>query len=316
VRNHRPAFWLVLVASCLACAPEESGLVQTAFPSGPGVPADQLETWISDLIAERAEKDEEFATSETSPMAGTQYLKSEPSELVFLTREGNTFELAYEESPGAVLSAARLDGAWHWEARADEVVCWRGEEMISSGQPIEGPALFSLGGLRLSFYPSQDRVTFIVFDREREEMKAFEHLLYYAPDPAFAVQAELVPFEDPTAFEVPTSRDLKKTFYRFATIRFVIDGKEQVLTALKSALDGEGSEGLFVPFRDATSGYETYGAGRFLEIDDPEGEFFVLDFNRVFNPLCNYSPAYNCALPPAENRLEVAIRAGEKTYPH
>ena len=53
-----------------------------------------------------------------------------------------------------------------------------------------------------------------------------------------------------------------------------------------------------------------------MEMEEPEVEDFVLDFNRCFNPLCNYSPAYNCPYPPEENHLEVAVRAGEKTYPH
>ncbi|HNR37719.1 MAG TPA: DUF1684 domain-containing protein, partial [Acidobacteriota bacterium] len=64
------------------------------------------------------------------------------------------------------------------------------------------------------------------------------------------------------------------------------------------------------------TGAETYPAGRFLDLDEPAGETVVLDFNRAYNPLCNYSPAYNCPIPPAENRLPVAIRAGELTYPH
>ena len=144
-------FWLLLPLLA-ACSDGDSG--SSRLTLGPGVPADQLETWTSELIADRAEKDEEFATSETSPMAGTQYLKSEPSELVFLTREGKTFDLAYEKAPGAVLSAARLDNPWHWQALTEEIVCRRGEEMVPSGQPIEGPAVFSLSELRLSFYPS------------------------------------------------------------------------------------------------------------------------------------------------------------------
>ncbi|MGB5294317.1 MAG: DUF1684 domain-containing protein, partial [Thermoanaerobaculia bacterium] len=65
-----------------------------------------------------------------------------------------------------------------------------------------------------------------------------------------------------------------------------------------------------------TTGRETYGAGRYLQIDDPASESLVLDFNRAFNPLCNYSDAYNCTLPLRENHLKVAINAGEKTYPH
>jgi len=249
-------------------------------------------------------------------MAGTQYLKSEPAEQVYLIREGETFSLGYESPRGAVLSMKREEGLWRWQALDRDIVCRREDEAVASGSSIEGPAVFSLGELRLSFYPGEERVTFIVFDKQREEMKAFEHLFYFPPEPAFAVHAELVPFEEPEVLEVPTSRDLKKTFYRYSTLRFRLEGEDQELTALKYALEGEGSKELFIPFRDATSGQQTYGAGRFLEIEEPAERFFVLDFNRAFNPLCNYSPAYNCALPPRDNRLDLPILAGEKTYPH
>ena len=278
-------------------------------------PTDET-AWKAELLEERVQKDEEFATSETSPMAGTQYLKSDPAERVFLTRNGKTFSLAYESPQGAVLSMTREEELWHWQAVDPDVSCRRDDETVISGSSIDGPAVFSVGDLRLSFFPGEERVTFIVFDGQREEMKAFEHLLYFPPAPALAVHAELVPFGDPEAIEVGTSRNLRKTFYRYARIRFFLKETEQELTALKYALEGESSHDLFIPFRDATSGEETCGAGRFLEIEEPAERFFVLDFNRAFNPLCNYSPAYNCALPPPENRLDLPVRAGEKTYPH
>ena len=115
---------------------------------------------------------------------------------------------------------------------------------------------------------------------------------------------------------MPTTRGLIKTLYRYAKIDFELDGEKQELTAFKYGLEGDAAQGLFIPFKDATTGRETYGAGRYLQIDDPENELFILDFNYAFNPLCNYAPAYNCTLPPYENHLEVAIKAGELAYPH
>jgi uncharacterized protein (DUF1684 family) len=280
------------------------------------VPPIQETAWRTELLEERSRKDEEFATSETSPMAGTQYLKSEPAERVFLTRQGKTFALAYESPSDAVLSMTREEELWHWQALDPDVTCRREDVSVPSGSVVDGPAIFALGDLRLRLFPDAERVTFIVFDRQRKEMTAFEHLLYFPPAPAFATHAELVPFEKAQTIQVATSRNLQKTFYRYAKIRFRLDGIDQELTALKSALEGESAKELFIPFRDATSGKQTYGGGRFLEIEEPATRFFVLDFNRAFNPLCNYSPAYNCALPPRENHLDLPIPAGEKTYPH
>jgi uncharacterized protein (DUF1684 family) len=70
----------------------------------------------------------------------------------------------------------------------------------------------------------------------------------------------------------------------------------------------------FVPFADATSGTETYGAGRYLELEYHGGSRFHVDFNQAYNPWCVYSPEYNCPIPPKENRLQVPIRAGEKDF--
>jgi len=272
--------------------------------------------WKSELIEHRERKDEELRTSGTSPMAGTQYLKSEPTDRVWLTREGKTFELTYTEPPGASLFLANAAGAWSWTAGEAGVICRVDDEQAEEGTVLAEPAEFVVGDSRLSFYPSEERVTFIVFDADRPEKIAFDQLLYFPPDRAYVMDARLVRLEEPEEVEVSTSRDLIKTFYRYARIQFRLGGSDQELTAFKSTRTGEGSTGLFVPFRDATSGHETYGAGRFLEIDEPDGDTLVLDFNRCFNPLCNYSPAYNCAVPPRENHLDIAIRAGEKTYPH
>ena len=77
----------------------------------------------------------------------------------------------------------------------------------------------------------------------------------------------------------------------------------------------EGYESLFVPFRDATSGAETYGAGRYIDIplDDEEGDGPIdLDFNFAYNPSCVFSPAYDCPFPPPRNKLSIAVRAGER----
>lgn len=73
-----------------------------------------------------------------------------------------------------------------------------------------------------------------------------------------------------------------------------------------------------LPFQDATSGHESYGAARFLDLEEPAaGETtLTLDFNEAYNPLCNYSPAWNCPLPPPENHLAPAVRAGERAYAH
>jgi uncharacterized protein (DUF1684 family) len=249
-------------------------------------------------------------------MAGTQYLKSEPTDQVYLIRQDRTFDLAYSADPTAEVAVSRKADTWIWEDLGGNAVCEIDGDQVATGTPLNGEVSFDIADFHLSFYSGEEDIVFIVYDPERPEMKSFEHLLYYPPDSNYAVPAKLVNIPEPDEIEMLTSRNLKKTFYRYAKFQFQLAGEDQELTAYKSTLTGEGSESLFIPFRDATTSRETYGAGRFLDIGEPEAEDFVLDFNRAYNPLCNYSPAYNCAIPPRENRLEVAIRAGEKTYPH
>jgi uncharacterized protein len=113
--------------------------------------------------------------------------------------------------------------------------------------------------------------------------------------------------------DLGTSRGLSKRFVRAAVLAFRIGRKECTLTGFRSA-DDDADGPLFVPFRDATSGDETYGVGRYLRVE-PEGDQAVVDFNHATNPWCAYSPWYNCVLPPPGNELPVEIRAGEKTPP-
>jgi uncharacterized protein (DUF1684 family) len=79
------------------------------------------------------------------------------------------------------------------------------------------------------------------------------------------------------------------------------------------AEEGSNGERLFVPFTDATTGQETYGAGRYLDLDRTSTGIYVVDFNTAYNPYCAYNPTYDCPVPPKDNRLPVPIRAGEKT---
>jgi uncharacterized protein (DUF1684 family) len=276
-----------------------------------GEAIDDPAAWRAGLLDDRARKDEEFGTSPTSPMAGVQYLKSDPADRVALIRDGESFDLVHREMPDAVVQLARAEEAWVWTRAEAGVGCRAGQETLALGAAIEKPATFGVGRFHLRLYPDRERVTFIVFDAERPEQLAFERLRYFDPDPAYAVQAELERLDQPEPVRLATSRDLQKTLYRFARIQFRIGGRDLELTAFKYTLSGEDSSTLFVPFRDRTTGEETYGAGRFLELEEPDDDRFVLDFNRAFNPLCSYSPAYNCAIPPRENHLPVAIRAGE-----
>jgi uncharacterized protein len=149
---------------------------------------------------------------------------------------------------------------------------------------------------------------------------SFPGLRWFPPDPAHRVPARIEP-GDGAPVEIDTGGENGMIRYRrTGSLRFRLLGEECALTVL--ALAGYGS-GLFVPFRDATSGAETYGGGRYL-IDTVKGTDagcleiapgspdVVVDFNYAFHPSCFYSPRWACPLAPPENRLHVPVRAGER----
>jgi len=141
----------------------------------------------------------------------------------------------------------------------------------------------------------------------------FDGLPYFAVDPALRFEdLMLEPYagDEPTTFQIPTSDAQLRPAHRAGTFTFDLDGAPRNLTAY--VLDGGDSESLFVPFLDATSGRETYGAGRHLELEPELDGTYALDFNLAYHPYCVYNDDYSCPLTPAENRLPIRIEAGER----
>jgi uncharacterized protein (DUF1684 family) len=142
---------------------------------------------------------------------------------------------------------------------------------------------------------------------------AFNGLPYYPIEPAlrFAPIA-LEPLGDGVSdvTQVQTSDGAVRDGRFVGTFSFEVDGETQRLVALR--LEGAQGDALFVPFKDATSGPETYGAGRYLDLDPLEDGTYDLDFNVAYAPFCAYAPEYSCPLPPPENWLKVPIKAGER----
>jgi uncharacterized protein (DUF1684 family) len=137
----------------------------------------------------------------------------------------------------------------------------------------------------------------------------FGGLRYYPENPALRLTLRVDEFPEKELVSLQTSTGDVRSMQRWGKFHFEVDGRPAELTVYYSP-----GGGYFVPFRDATSGAETYGAGRYLEIEPLGDGTFGVDFNLAYNPWCAYSPHYSCPIPPAENRLAVPIRAGELDY--
>ncbi|MGZ8437951.1 MAG: DUF1684 domain-containing protein [Candidatus Limnocylindrales bacterium] len=150
------------------------------------------------------------------------------------------------------------------------------------------------------------------------ERDAFTGLPYFPVDPALRFEDRtLEPYTggEPSSFQIPTSDGRLRPAHRAGILAFDIGGQRRALTAYTFD-DGDGDgESLFVPFLDATSGTETYGAGRYLDLEPEEDGTYTLDFNLAYHPSCVYDIRFSCPLTPAENWLPIRIEAGERLRP-
>ncbi|MBI2648999.1 MAG: DUF1684 domain-containing protein, partial [Thaumarchaeota archaeon] len=108
------------------------------------------------------------------------------------------------------------------------------------------------------------------------------------------------------------STGTQQGFHKFGYFEFEVEGKKARLQAYRS-VEKDNNE-LFIPFKDATSAIESYGAARYIDLEIAQDDHYVIDFNYAYNHYCAYSEDYVCPLPPRENWLDVEIRAGEKKY--
>ncbi len=145
---------------------------------------------------------------------------------------------------------------------------------------------------------------------------SFTGLAYYPVDEDLVFEdLVLEPYPDPDTahFEILTTDGRTRLAERAGRFRFQLDGGERVLTAYRLAdASGALAEDLFVPFQDATTGVETYGAGRYLDVQAEDDGAWTIDFNMAYHPLCVYDMRYSCPITPAENRLPVRVEAGER----
>lgn len=154
----------------------------------------------------------------------------------------------------------------------------------------------------------------------RAERATFRGLSHFPLDPSWRYAGFIERYKTAERIPIVTTAGKPRPCERWGRVSFTRDG--QVLTLqvyrLLDLPERKGGEGLFLPFKDETSGKETYGAGRYVDLVGPEGGPFVLDFNLAYNPSCAYGdPArFQCPATPSENRLPIAVTAGERGPEH
>jgi len=152
----------------------------------------------------------------------------------------------------------------------------------------------------------------VVLDPQSPRLKTGPFPVWFAPDAGSAVEARLLRETSPREEVVLSTRGNKRRALRLGKLEFTLQGKVLHLTALRLLEPGAGESSVSVFFRDATTGRESYEVGRYVDAEPLGGDRYALDFNRAYNPACAFSPLYNCPIPPRENVLPIAVRAGER----
>jgi uncharacterized protein len=317
--NRRPlTLLLVVVATVLAAAPL-SGRQQ----GGRGAPLDP----VAAVLAAHAAADANYASAEMSPFTAVAVQYFQPGQTLRLGIGPG--EPAFGTSPAGsdVIELTWQDGAYFVapvSGAQPTVVKTTGDGDIGGlpGAPVTGRTklgprdVVRVGRFYVETLSATGNGNARVFDPESPARKAYSGLKWFPPNLALKVKARYVANASPAPVTITTSRGLQRQYFRVGTFEFSIAGKPQRLTALASEASPKQGAELFVAFRDATTGQETYDVGRYLFVPFAGVDAaYALDFNLASNPLCNYSPHYNCPIPLRENQLTVAIRAGEMKYP-
>lgn len=142
----------------------------------------------------------------------------------------------------------------------------------------------------------------------REQKQNFHGLSYFPENDSLRLEVKVDEFDIKEKFDMQTSTGSVQPYEKFGKFEFMVEGQQAELTIYR------GQHGFFLPFVDSLAGNETYPAGRYLEPEPLPGSRFFVDFNIAYNPYCAYNDMWSCPITPAENRLKVAIRAGEKLF--
>jgi uncharacterized protein (DUF1684 family) len=240
--------------------------------------------------------------------------------LVWLRPGANRFGSAPDNEVHLPAGAPAHAGTYLVEAGKVTVTVAPGSPVTMNGRPAEArvvhtdaertPDVFATGTLTWQVIARGDRLGVRVRDRANPARQSFPPPRHYPVSPAYRVVARLVPRAGAVEMIVPDATGGSQRLTSPGTLTFTLLGQPQ---RLDPVLDGDDDADQLVVFRDLTSGRETYGAGRFVRaLRQPDGTF-VVDFNRAYSPPCAVTPHATCPLPPAQNRLRVAVEAGEKT---
>lgn len=214
-----------------------------------------------------------------------------PEKLGLLMRRGNSVTVKIE--PGIAVTAGGKPVT----------------EMQIFGEPLTEPVVLKYGDLSWFIIQRGDRIGVRLRDAQNPAIAALDHIDSYPVDPRWRIAARLERYESPRSIQIENILGMVSQEETPGRLVFNIEGKTYRLQTLE-----EGDE-LFVIFRDASSGVDTYPAGRYLYVKKPEENAETwIDFNKAYNPPCAYTDYATCPLPPPDNYLPIVVNAGEQYH--
>lgn len=284
------------------------------------------------IAAERRQKNDWFRDNPWSPLRAFErydFSADRPRPALLGSAEDVSIRLPGEAIAPHHLSIAVLPpdgGNDAWRFRVENL--GPAGSVVIDGEPLKGgdeggmvrvvpeEAVIEIGPYAVRPYVQGGAGILIMFDSRRTAPGRFEAPHYFDVDPAFYFRAPLIRAAEPELMELQTSLGRTKEYRRIGHFNLRIEGSDVRVHVYQPTFVSTDEELLTILFTDATTGKESYGTGRYLDLDEPSDGLYVIDFNRAYNPYCSYTDVYNCPIPPRENRLGVAIRAGEKSYRH
>jgi len=310
----------ILFALTLAMVPAIPGRAQAA----PQIAPDVVARWPQDLATWRAQREHDLAgPASWLTLVGLEWLKpgvnsvgAAPDNQVRIHAKApdhiGLFTVSGKPPAPALLQLLAPGGGFPPDLTIDGKPAREGPLAADDSKP----STIAWHGLTLAVLHRGNRYALRIKDADSPTRTGFHGLNWYPPDPHFMVVAKWIPFTPPHIEKIPTVIGTTLDMPSPGVAEFTIDGKTLRLEPVIET----GEEGiLFFILKDETSKTTTYEAARFLHtglpdhgVDQPG--FLILDFNRLENPPCAYTPYATCPLPPEQNRLPVALEAGEKRY--
>ncbi len=218
-------------------------------------------------------------------------------------------------------SCSEIAGTLHVRGESVTFAAAKGVELSLNGKPVasgelridntkpesDSPDKLVVGRTSVHLIRRSNKLAVRLRDPENSLIRNFPGEDWHAVDPRWKVQAKFTPFESPRSIQITNVKGQTHDGELIGFVEFSIDGQ-----TIRLDVQSESPKELFMNFKDATSGKETYGAGRMLNAPRPVDGMVELDFNKAYNPPCAYNTFTLCPLPPKQNHLSIAINAGAK----